>query len=257
MSSIKIENRKMETRQSDFHKTGLKIALTCLVIASIFLAFSSVGFNRAVSPVQQLLQDRPTKPSVEGEDNDISHSPPITKIATISKDVYTASLFTLCRSSYDPLPFFGSDASTLLQYSHLSDYTAIVEPHITMKFAILDDDLPDDNYYKFSLCESSDDEESCVEGKYFPDDSDSSTGVKTKCTPFTSYTFNIEVYGSDDELISTLSSKALCMYVRREIRSLSTKDLQKTMDAMFTLWNTRSGRKSNSTLNFNHYFADQ
>jgi hypothetical protein len=43
-------------------------------------------------------------------------------------------------------------------------------------------------------------------------------------------------YNSNGDVLRTTTGQGMCIYVRREIRSLSGTDLATTMDAMHTLW---------------------
>ena len=61
--------------------------------------------------------------------------------------------------------------------------------------------------------------------------------VNIKCQAFDKYTISIKEFSSenDEELRDSIGT-AMCIYVRREIRSLTETDLDNMLDAMYTLW---------------------
>ena len=146
--------------------------------------------------------------------------------------------WSLYRHGYDPLEYFNSKA--YLSYKFLSDYEGIIEPNARTQL------MPSDSsVYKsyqsihFTVCQikSGSVSESCENG-YYDIDNEKSSHFNVACDPFDEY--EVEISGSSDgtteEVLQTFT--AVCMYVRREIRSLSESDLKSTLDAMATLWFT-------------------
>lgn len=142
--------------------------------------------------------------------------------------------FTLTRDGYSTLPYFRSDASSIVKYAFMADYSALIEPYAEMQFQYTDNTVSTTaSLVKYSVCS---DEEDCYTGQYsVVNDKDSAT-VSVPCTPFSSYTISVEEFDDSDNSIQSYSGSAICLYVRREIRDLSSKDLESAMDAMYTLW---------------------
>jgi Common central domain of tyrosinase len=128
--------------------------------------------------------------------------------------------FTLKRQGYPVLDHFKSQ--TQLSYTFLADYVAIVEPYANMTLYIDNQDM----YHTYEYVVCSDADNSCQTGKLGPS---LNSVVSFACNPYD--TFRVEVD-------NTYFGSAICMYVRREIASLSSDDLEQTMDAMYTLWST-------------------
>ena len=63
-------------------------------------------------------------------------------------------------------------------------------------------------------------------------------GVKIPCSAFDQYTITVSKYTqSHDNLVAKSPTlKLLCMYVRREVRGLTTVDLSRTMEALRTVY---------------------
>lgn len=142
--------------------------------------------------------------------------------------------FTTKRDGYETLPYFLPDASELYSYKILKPYTGVIEPYADMWISIIDtgDDIDTDKKYnhKYKIC---DDANSCIEG-YEHDNA-----FNFACDPLTQeYTITIHQYDMFNGQLTgrTSEGKLLCMYVRRELRALTTADLAKTMDAMYTMW---------------------
>lgn len=147
----------------------------------------------------------------------------------------TASIkFTMARDGYDALPYFSSDMTF---YSVLSGFDGIIEPYTENNIVVLDEQVDQNSYYSYSICptDTSVDGWDCTYGSYFSNGS--SAPVKLSCKPHDSYTISIKKYDiSTETLMATDDGKVLCLYVRRELRSLSPEDLVKALDAMHTLW---------------------
>jgi hypothetical protein len=148
--------------------------------------------------------------------------------------------FTFYRSGYEPLKYFANTTS-IPKYSLLDEYDAVIEPYAYMYLTV---DYYDSmsTYMEFTLCDISTGE-SCHTGYLSKNQMKKSKGVKISCNPYDKFTITIQekfILNDNNNTMELKSyeGKAICLYVRREIRDLTESDLQKTMDAMYTLWNT-------------------
>jgi hypothetical protein len=142
--------------------------------------------------------------------------------------------FTLARKGYDPLPYFSPTSSSILTYEILKNYTAVIEPYANMSLVLLDSSI-ENVYYEYSICDSND-VGHCYDGLYHPGTNDD-LSVAIDCSPHSDYIIYVnEISSSTDEIVRTNEGMGKCLYVRREIRSLRGLDLERTMDAMFTIW---------------------
>ena len=144
--------------------------------------------------------------------------------------------WTLNKKGYDPLTYFTTSKSEYLKYEFLDGIDAIVEPNAKMHLYVEDFSARSQHYYSFEICSSTDD---CQVG--FVKSSGIGLDYKSiefSCEPFETFDVTISKYSDDDELENEYTGSAICMYVRREMRSLTSDDLEATMDAMYTLWST-------------------
>lgn len=157
-------------------------------------------------------------------------------MTTTTEDDDDQISFTFIREGYSVLPYFQNNASSILKYSILDDYNAIMEPYVEMEFELLEDeDLTSSSTYRYSLCQS-DDYMVCYKGEYSPKNAEQSVSVTIECSPYMTYDISVSEMDSENHVVRKGKGKAICMYVRREISSLSSSDLDDTMDAMYTLW---------------------
>lgn len=153
--------------------------------------------------------------------------------------VYSNASFGMNRVGYDVITLNNKP----LSYNFLSSYTTIIEPYVESKLWLSNVDKS--LYYRYSLC-LVEDSSQCYEGIYSQSDEIQSVNVIAQCKPYDEFVISYSSYSiEDDSIIETNTAKALCIYVRREIRSLSTLDLQKTLDTMHKLWttDTESGKQ--------------
>lgn len=148
--------------------------------------------------------------------------------------------FSLKRYGYSSLSYTTDRKSRTLRYAIFDDHDAIIEPYACMELHI----GPNYNHYdiyNFSLCDMN--AASCFTGVYsnkstLADESDENLKmISIPCAPYDVYTFNVSILG-EGKYQQLFSSTAICMYVRREIRSLIDSDLNATMNAMAELWRT-------------------
>ena len=128
--------------------------------------------------------------------------------------------FTLKRQGYTVLDHFKSQ--TQLSYAFLENVDAIIEPYANMTLYIDNQDM----YHTYEYVVCSDADNTCQTGQLGPS---LNSGVNFACNPYDTYSVAVD---------NTYFGSAICLYVRREISSLSSDDLEQTMDAMYTLWST-------------------
>ena len=143
--------------------------------------------------------------------------------------------FKMNRIGYTPINL----SDDVLYYTHLreEEYDVIYEPHSEMNLVVMD--WTDSSiYYKYIVCKAEDTfKANCQEGTVSLDKSISNVNINIPCSPYDEYI--TEVYGYNAktyQLISTSYGTGLCLYVRREIRQLSSDDLSQAMDAMYTMY---------------------
>eukprot|EP01035_Chromulina_nebulosa_P020765 gene20765-26925_t len=203
--NLEINNYKQEITTNNFNfKRIIIISIVCIVASLVLLTNITPKTSKAIR-----------------------------KIAKTSKDFG----YTLNRDGYSPNQYFLDDAPDYLSYAILSDTIAVIEPYADMYLypksgAYSEDDL---SYYHYHLC-AHDDTSDCVYGSYYPEDSSKSTSVNVQCSPHDKFTLTVNVISINNEVVSSNSGLAKCLYVRREIRDLTDKDLDATMTAMHELW---------------------
>ncbi len=149
----------------------------------------------------------------------------------------SSTLFSFYRKHYSTLSYFTQD--TFMKYSFLDNYIGVIEPSAPMFFYVNDFSSTAETYFEIVVCSVSSPSQPCKSGYL----STAGSTIKTKsitlqCSPFDEFTVvATERYESDDVEVRELTGTAVCMYVRRELRDLSSGDLNATMDAMFAIWN--------------------
>lgn len=172
----------------------------------------------------------------------VTSSPPSVTVSATTESPSPTSVsvaenslkFTTKRNGYNYLEFFSLTPNSFLTYKIFDGYSGLVEPGVDMYLHIFDvedsDSADDTYYYKYSICDNA----SGVCGEYYYSDP-----FAISCTPLTSnFTVTVQQYESATDAKTAVSSQGslLCMYVRREFRSLTGSDLNKTMEAMWTMW---------------------
>jgi hypothetical protein len=142
--------------------------------------------------------------------------------------------FTMKRAGYKPIPALTGESADYMKYSILSAHRAVIEPHADMMLHVPDADSSSDDFYNYKIC-STKYTNMCSRGSLKPSSGESSS-VKIACAPQETYTIEVRKYSINNEVLGQESGTALCMYVRREIRSLTEQDLEATMDAMHALY---------------------
>jgi hypothetical protein len=152
--------------------------------------------------------------------------------------------FTFYRSGYDVLDQFLPEKSTVLKYKFLSTYDGVIEPFGSMHLLPLSFDDYTSYDYKYTVCpDAKSSDSSAVECKHGDLKADGSeTPFAIACDPFDTFKVQVTEYYSDDapsfagKTRRTADGAMMCMYVRRELRTLTESDLNDTMTAMATLW---------------------
>jgi hypothetical protein len=156
--------------------------------------------------------------------------------------------FTLKRAQYAPLRCFVDSSRDFLKYRILKEHIAVIEPHAPMQVHLFGDSDTDKFSYRFQICPSSSSSSSSSTACYSSvmNAKQESGSVTIACKPQSIYSITVtELHPSTNTPTSrSVQGTALCMYVRRDIESLSADDLSATMDAMHALWlhNEEEGR---------------
>ena len=204
----------------------------CLVSLMVVLAVSTSAFDSYVSR-------RGDTVSVTETDDMGPKSVDDDGASIIANDTL---LFTFYRTGYDVLDQFLPEKSTVLKYKFLSTYDGIVEPYATMHLMPLEfDDYPLYNY-KYTVCADAktDTSVACKHGDLWSDGSE--TPFAIACSPYETYKIQVTEYYPDDDPVYPGRTRRksdgamMCMYVRRELRTLLEADLNDTMSTMAQLW---------------------
>jgi Common central domain of tyrosinase len=149
---------------------------------------------------------------------------------------------TLKRTGYDTLSYFSADASSFLKYQFLDGYGAVVEPYVETELVVTGTAPDGVSYYLYSVCPFESPGSTCVRGTKHVEESDFSSDqtIIVACNPDDKvvYQLNVKAYDVDGNGLTSQTAYALCVYVRREIRSLTEADLDTLMDTMYVLWET-------------------
>lgn len=168
-----------------------------------------------------------------------SSSGAVSPVAFIS-GISASRQLGLYRIIYGKLNYFEAEASETLNYNFLDSYDTLIEPYSSMYLFVNDfDDSSTETYFEYSVCETAV-TKLCHNGylSNFAKGDKKTKPVKINCKAFDTYTITAtEIWSSNSTTRRTMSGNAVCMYVRRELRSLSGPDLENLMDAMYTLWN--------------------
>ena len=143
--------------------------------------------------------------------------------------------FDLARDGYDVIPVMSNE---YLKYSFLDHYDAVLEPYASMNL-VVDGMNESTTYYRFSVCPyESTNTADCKIGSLMPlGQPETTVTVNVTCDSFDKFYIYVSEFDlSTEKMTRTTTGAGICMYVRREIRSLSDEDLSATMDAMYTLW---------------------
>lgn len=146
-------------------------------------------------------------------------------------------IFSFNREGYDPISYLAKDSDSVYGYSVLADYIGVIEPYANNNLYVYNIDPNSDYTFKYTACPYDSSTQiasssNCASGSL---SKTSSEPINLSCKPYDEYQITIAKYIDDDET-TTSTEVAVCMYVRRDIKSLNSDDLSATMDAMYQLW---------------------
>ena len=149
------------------------------------------------------------------------------------------------RRGYSRLPYWGEDKSEVIMYEFLKKYDSLIEPNVDMHFGYYGSDEVDDDsldYYTYAAYDSKTDELK-DSGYYYMCKSSKgvSTDITVDCSPFEELRVDVRRFDRYGNELFQFNLTAVCMYVRREIRTLSDADLNSTMNAMYAMWDPEIG----------------
>lgn len=187
--------------------------------------------------------------------NNISSSVTITtkQVSTLTSDVVSngntpSQYFMLKKVGYDNIDYFDTTIDTVLKYDFLSSYISIVEPSSDMEFKLYDAYKSSLNTFQFEVCPQNGRNGGIIESECqiasrsynFTTLKASSSHVNFNCDPFDQFTITVKEisYVDGTTVLSTLEGSVICMYIRRELRSLSSSDLTAVVETMHKLWTT-------------------
>lgn len=236
-----------DNRQREDGMQQEKLIFSCAPVI-IGLLFSALGIFMLVSIkhvtlngfkyAQQISYAQDLNPNVPIIDNIMTSKPstsptsPPSSLPVIVIERLEELEFSLYRDGYSALDLHHD----FLIYSIMDGYDAIIEPYASMRLLITNSDMA--TYYKYSVCETGSDLDSiCQYGTLSFSDPSSSIATVSDCAAYDELDIEVTSYdATTNELLQTGTGVALCMYVRREIRDLTSSDLAKTMDAMHKMW---------------------
>ena len=188
-----------------------------------------------------------------------------------SESTLSTKSFTMSRVGYQPLPYFKPAAiarmaadsgsiSPLLKYTFLQNFAGIVEPSASMHLVVYDTStlvsdttssssstssttspssstttVASSSKYHFTVCPS-DETQPCESGLKNDETPTLASAITITCSPHEVLTLTVTELLPDGTKVQYPSTNLVCMYVRREIRSLSDDDLATLMDSMHQLW---------------------
>lgn len=147
------------------------------------------------------------------------------------------------RVGYSSLSYFDRSSDTIFKYAFLDKYVSIIEPSADMEIKLYDAYRTSKNTFKYKICPSAaSPKNECQYGSRYYNSttsSASSTSVNFDCSPHEKFSVTVTEFSYDSgEILSTFEGSAICLYVRRELRSLPANDLTALTDAMEKLWFT-------------------
>jgi len=173
---------------------------------------------------------------LEGTQDSEEEDATTTITTTTSKAVLPFSIY---RDGYDILPYFSQSPSAFLKYKFLEGYHGVVEPNADMyPYVFAEEEAAEEGdetyYYTYTVCQEGDEtQDGCTTEHLYTEP------FNKACTPLED-TYSITVYQYETATKAKTgleqTGAVMCVYVRREIRALSSADLTKTMDAMWKMW---------------------
>lgn len=152
--------------------------------------------------------------------------------STTTSDVVSSldPSFTLKNTNYDAVDYFDLTATTP-KYPFLEDYVGIVEPYMDMELHFYDDTFQSSDYsHAFTVCPVSGSGD-CASGTRT---STLSESVNFECSPYETFTIAVQTNNTNGET-STTTGTLICLYVRREIRTMTSNDLNKFLEVQYLM----------------------
>jgi len=245
-------NQELQRQKWHRKRSLLILALAVALMLGMSIILVSI-------PAQKASDSTKTETSEHIDPNE--HDPPSNNTSDESIYPSLALNFTLKRQSYPPLEYFGSTADSLTKYAFLEGYSAVIEPMADMEL-VLDSQYDSVN---FTVCPT-DKLQDCQQGYSLkkPHEKIAYRTINFNCRPHDTYIVSVNAQNfHSGEVIPIAQGMAICLYVRREIRSLTDDDLDKFLDASRALSDISeedgqslygSNYHSNSYLLKFHYF---
>ena len=221
-SSLKSGGWKVSYRVKNLYKTIFTIvSISCLTFIAIIVLLATTT---------NVLNLNSSSDSTSSSNDEIKF-----ETTTLDKEDTSNLSFLLFRMGYSPLDYFAAGASPILKYKFMSDLKTVIEPNVDMDIQITGFDNYNNYDFEYLVCLDTD-IDTCDRGFVYSNSSERMI-INIDCEPHTSYTITLSQYdASTSTLLNSFTASAACMYVRREISSLTTSDLAKTLDAMYELW---------------------
>lgn len=152
---------------------------------------------------------------------------------SVKKDVTTKNInFTFKRRGYDVVPYFDSNYDSFLNYAFLKKYVAIIEPYLNMEVHLYDGATSGN--YKVEVCSVKGGD--CQTGFSYTNGKDTvMKSIRFQCSPYDEFDITAYELNENKEIVAQKSGKGVCLYVRRELRSLSDEDRNAFLDASYKL----------------------
>ena len=232
ISATKLASKAQESSFTQAHK---RISWYILIVL-LGVSLSAIALMSSI-----VIVDKLWAPAVIPSTNDtISTDDAATD--DVSNIVFCADkTFDFYRYGYDELPYFDATykSTSLLNYNFLTPYSGVIEPYADMAGSLSDSDncmsvaisvevvLTDSvgTNYTLSALNSI--------------NSFTSETFSFECNPYDTYTVTSTGYDSTGSgVVASAQFSVVCMYVRRELRELTTDDLNAALDAMYMMWDT-------------------
>ena len=236
-------------------KVVFVVVMICVLSLLLVAGTTSASFRTSISGLFGSLYGslKQSYYNARHRNSDADSSGTDAAVADLSDDLYwvnyTAPIdtqdFDIVRRGYASLPYWGYSSSDVIKYQFLKKYDALIEPngHMHMMYnghgQIDDPDDPSGDYYSFTILDSAGEvaTDEAV-NYYYPTQTrykkDSTFNIS--CQPFDVFRIDVDRYNISGDIMHSFEWSAVCMYVRRELRSLTDGDLNATMDAMYAMW---------------------
>lgn len=141
-------------------------------------------------------------------------------------------MYSLKRKEYNMVPYFENayKDNSFLQYGFLRPFQAIIEPYKDMELSFYDSAvISPDSTFQLRICDSSN---SC---QIY---SSSSNSLNFGCTAYAQLDMELTEYDKYENVLSVTTDKAICLHVRRDMRTLTQSDRDDFFDALYIIYST-------------------